>query len=107
MAAEKGNTYFVFDRGKTAKITECCRLSLQAREADLGDAKTPWKMRYSALQNVTLNLPRAAYEANRNDDEAVRAAASATWNSRSRRTSRRRRSSRSCSRSRTTGRSRC
>ena len=32
VAAEKGNTYFVFDRGETAKISECCRLSLQAGE---------------------------------------------------------------------------
>ncbi|MBA2848298.1 anaerobic ribonucleoside-triphosphate reductase [Thermosulfuriphilus ammonigenes] len=67
VAAEKGNTYFVFDRGETAKISECCRLSFKLEEQDLADANTPWKMRYSALQNVTLNLPRIAYEA-RGDD---------------------------------------
>ncbi len=67
VAADKGNTYFVFDRGKTAKISECCRLSFKLNESDLRDAKTPWKMRYSALQNVTLNLPRIAYRANHND----------------------------------------
>jgi ribonucleoside-triphosphate reductase len=27
VASDKGNTYFVFDRGETAKISECCRLS--------------------------------------------------------------------------------
>jgi ribonucleoside-triphosphate reductase len=61
VAAEKGNTYFVFDRGSTAKISECCRLSFKLDAQDLADAKQPWKMRYSALQNVTLNLPRLGY----------------------------------------------
>ncbi len=61
VASEKGNTYFVFDRGDTAKISECCRLSFKLDPADLEDAKQPWKMRYCALQNVTLNLPRIAY----------------------------------------------
>ena len=64
VAAEKGNTYFVFDRGSTAKISECCRLSFKLDDNDLNDAKEPWKMRYSALQNVTLNLPRLGYETN-------------------------------------------
>jgi len=63
VAAEKGNTYYVFDRGETAKISECCRLSFKLEQSDLDDAKQPWKMRYSALQNITLNLPRAAYKA--------------------------------------------
>ena len=67
VAAEKGNTYFVFDRGNTAKISECCRLSFKLEQSDLDDARTPWKMRYSAMQNVTINLPRVAYEANQND----------------------------------------
>jgi len=67
VASEKGNTYFVFDRGETAKISECCRLSFKLEKSDLDDAREPWKMRYSALQNVTLNLPRIAYEAEGNE----------------------------------------
>jgi ribonucleoside-triphosphate reductase len=67
VAAEKGNTYFVFDRGSTAKISECCRLSFKLDDQDLLDAKEPWRMRYSALQNVTLNLPRLGYTS-RGDD---------------------------------------
>ncbi len=67
IATEKGNTYFVFDRGNTAKISECCRLSFKLEASDLEDAKQPWKMRYSALQNVTLNLPRIAYDSNGDD----------------------------------------
>lgn len=67
VAALKGNPYFVFDRGETAKISECCRLSFKLDENDLKDAREPWRMRYCALQNVTLNLPRAAYEARGSD----------------------------------------
>jgi anaerobic ribonucleoside-triphosphate reductase len=67
IATEKGNTYYVFDRGETAKISECCRLSFKLEKSDFDDAVQPWKMRYSAMQNVTINLPRIAYEA-RGDD---------------------------------------
>jgi ribonucleoside-triphosphate reductase (formate) len=67
VASDKGNTYFVFDRGDTAKISECCRLSFKLDEFDLLDAKQPWRMRYSALQNVSLNLPRIAYMAKGDD----------------------------------------
>ena len=61
LSAEKGNTYFVFDRGDSVKLSECCRLSFELDEGDLLDARTPWKLRFCALQNVTLNLPRLAY----------------------------------------------
>lgn len=67
VASEKGNTYYVFDRGETAKISECCRLSFKLEESDLLDAKEPWRMRYCALQNVTLNLPRLGYMAKGDD----------------------------------------
>ena len=70
VATEMGNTYFVFDRGETAKISECCRLSFKLEYSDLQDAKEPWRMRYSAIQNVTINLPRIAYLA-QGDEEAI------------------------------------
>jgi anaerobic ribonucleoside-triphosphate reductase len=69
VAAEMGNTYFVFDRGDTAKISECCRLSFKLEQSDLDDAKEPWRMRYSALQNVTINLPRLAFRAKGSDQK--------------------------------------
>ncbi|MFA4906107.1 MAG: anaerobic ribonucleoside-triphosphate reductase [Candidatus Margulisiibacteriota bacterium] len=69
VAAEMGNTYFVFDRGDTAKISECCRLSFKLEQSDLDDAKEPWRMRYSALQNVTVNLPRLAFRAQGSDQK--------------------------------------
>ena len=68
LASEKGNTYFVFDRGSTAKISECCRLAFKLNDEDLAEAKQPWKMRFSAMQNATINLPRIGYMAERNDD---------------------------------------
>lgn len=67
VSSEMGNTYYVFDRGDTAKISECCRLAFKLEAPDFEDAKTPWKMRYSAMQNVTINLPRIAYEAVRDE----------------------------------------
>jgi len=67
VSSEKGNTYYVFDRGETAKISECCRLSFKLEANDILDAKEPWRMRYCALQNVTLNLPRLGYMAKGDD----------------------------------------
>jgi ribonucleoside-triphosphate reductase len=68
VAGEKGNTYFVFDRRNEAKISECCRLSFKLERSDIEDAKTPWKMRYSAIQNISLNLPRVAYQSGGSDE---------------------------------------
>ncbi|MBU0671678.1 MAG: anaerobic ribonucleoside-triphosphate reductase, partial [Candidatus Margulisbacteria bacterium] len=67
VSTEMGNTYYVFDRGDTAKISECCRLSFKLEKSDLDDAREPWRMRYSALQNVTINLPRLSYKAGGSD----------------------------------------
>lgn len=63
VAAYQGITYFVFDRGGQVTVSQCCRLKLKLGEQDLEEAKTPEKMRFTALQNITLNLPRAAYMA--------------------------------------------
>ncbi len=68
VASEKGNTYFVFDRGGVAKLSECCRLSFELDEEDLAEARRPWKLRFCALQNVTLNLPRCAYRSGGDTD---------------------------------------
>ncbi|MFA4967678.1 MAG: anaerobic ribonucleoside-triphosphate reductase [Candidatus Margulisiibacteriota bacterium] len=67
VASAMGNPYFVFDRGETAKISECCRLAFKLEYSDLQDAKEPWRMRYSAIQNITINLPRIAYLAEKNE----------------------------------------
>lgn len=68
VASKQGITYFVFDRGEAVTVSQCCRLKLKLGEQDLQETKSPEKMRFSALQNVTINLPRIAYKANGNDE---------------------------------------
>ena len=70
VAAEKGNTYFVFDRGETVNVSECGRLDLATDAEELDNIKSPWSMRYFALQNVSINLPRLGYRAD-GDDETL------------------------------------
>jgi anaerobic ribonucleoside-triphosphate reductase len=67
VASHQGITYFVFDRGDEVTVSQCCRLKLKLSPADLDQTKTPEVMRFSALQNVTVNLPRIAYKAQGND----------------------------------------
>lgn len=67
VASKQGITYFVFDRGDEVTVSQCCRLKLKLNEKDLSETKTPEKMRFSALQNITINLPRTAYKAQGND----------------------------------------
>jgi ribonucleoside-triphosphate reductase len=67
VASKQGITYFVFDRGDEVTVSQCCRLKLKLSHEQLGETATPEKMRFSALQNVTINLPRIAYKARGND----------------------------------------
>ncbi|MDO9556934.1 MAG: anaerobic ribonucleoside-triphosphate reductase [Coriobacteriia bacterium] len=67
VASKQGITYFVFDRGDEITVSQCCRLKLKLSQEQLGETKTPERMRFSALQNVTINLPRIAYKAQGND----------------------------------------
>ena len=68
VAAKQGITYFVFDRGDSCTVSQCCRLKLRLGEEDMAETKTPEKMRFSALQNVTVNLPRMAYKAHGSEE---------------------------------------
>ncbi|MFH1149913.1 MAG: anaerobic ribonucleoside-triphosphate reductase [Actinomycetota bacterium] len=68
VASKQGITYFVFDRGDEVTVSQCCRLKLKLREEDLLEALTPERMRFSALQNITINLPRIAYRAQGSDE---------------------------------------
>lgn len=67
VASKQGITYFVFDRGSEVTVSQCCRLKLRLGEKDLQEAETPEKLRFTALQNVTINLPRIAYKARGSD----------------------------------------
>jgi ribonucleoside-triphosphate reductase len=68
VASKQGITYFVFDRGDEITVSQCCRLKLKLQEQDLLEAMTPEKMRFSALQNITINLPRLAYRAHGSEE---------------------------------------
>jgi ribonucleoside-triphosphate reductase len=68
VASRQGITYFVFDRGDEITVSQCCRLKLKLKEQDLQEVMTPERMRFSALQNITINLPRIAYKANGSDE---------------------------------------
>ena len=68
VAGEKGNTYFVFDQEDTISISECGRLNFKEEKEELENTTIPWKMRYTAIQNVTINLPRLGYKSNGNDE---------------------------------------
>ncbi|MDZ4181104.1 MAG: anaerobic ribonucleoside-triphosphate reductase, partial [Coriobacteriia bacterium] len=67
VASKQGITYFVFDHGDEVTVSQCCRLKLKLSHEQLRETATPEKMRFSALQNVTINLPRIAYKAQGND----------------------------------------
>ena len=51
VASKMGNTYFVFDRGETAKISECCRLSFKLTSEDIEDALENALLRASECYN--------------------------------------------------------
>jgi ribonucleoside-triphosphate reductase len=68
VAGEKGNASFVFDRRGVIKAYECGFPTLMEKGKLSEETKEPWKMRCSAIQNVTLNLPRLGYRADGGDD---------------------------------------
>jgi ribonucleoside-triphosphate reductase len=68
VAGDKGNTCFLFDRYGMIKASEACFLDDKNKKNHKMEASTPWKTRFSAIQNVTLNLPRLGYRADSDDN---------------------------------------
>lgn len=60
LAAKNGSTYFVFDRDSVS-LSSCCRL--RQTIDDMSIIKHPEHLRTLGLQNVTINIPQAAYRA--------------------------------------------
>jgi ribonucleoside-triphosphate reductase len=61
--SKRGSIYILYDRGESVKVAQCCRLSLELSAADLNAiAEHPEDVRFSAWQNITINLPRVAYK---------------------------------------------
>jgi ribonucleoside-triphosphate reductase len=60
LAAENGVPYFVFDRDEVT-LSACCRLRTAIDDQHM--IAHPESMRFCGFQNVTINLPQAAYRA--------------------------------------------
>lgn len=60
IASENGTPYFIFDRDSIS-LSACCRLKNEITDVQM--IKNPEKMRFSGIQNVTINLPQCAYRA--------------------------------------------
>jgi len=61
LAAKNGSTYFMFDRdGAGATLAQCCRLKEKVTDPYL--LKHPENIRFTGFQNVTINLPQAAFK---------------------------------------------
>jgi len=69
VASENGTTYFVFDRGNEAVLSQCCRL--RQRIDDMYMIEHPESMRFCGFQNITINLPQAAYRAGKNNIDGL------------------------------------
>jgi len=60
VASENGSPYFVFDRNAMT-VAACCRLKTIITDIEM--IKHPERLRFCGFQNVTINLPQAAYRA--------------------------------------------
>lgn len=67
VASENGSPYFVFDRDEVT-LSACCRLRTAIEDVYM--IKHLESMRFCGFQNVTINLPQAAFRAGRGNVEA-------------------------------------
>jgi anaerobic ribonucleoside-triphosphate reductase len=68
VASENGSPYFVFDRDEVT-LAQCCRLRTKVEDEYV--IKHPESMRFCGFQNVTINLPQAAYRAGEGNFEEL------------------------------------
>lgn len=68
LASENGVPYFIFDRDEVT-LSACCRLRTTIQDDYM--IRHPESMRFCGFQNVTINLPQAAYRAGRGDWKAL------------------------------------
>jgi anaerobic ribonucleoside-triphosphate reductase len=66
IASENGSPYFIFDREATT-LSACCRLRTTIEDDYM--LKHPESLRFCGFQNVTINLPQAAYRAGKGNIE--------------------------------------
>jgi ribonucleoside-triphosphate reductase len=68
IASENGVPYFIFDRDEVT-LSACCRLRTVILDNYM--IKHPESMRFCGFQNITINLPQAAYRAGAGNWEAL------------------------------------
>ena len=66
IASENGVPYFIFDRDEVT-LSACCRLRTTIKDDYM--IRHPESMRFCGFQNITINLPQAAYRAGRGNWE--------------------------------------
>lgn len=69
LAAKNGSTYFIFDRDEVT-LSACCRL--RTTISDNRMLRHPENMRFCGFQNVTINIPQAAYRAARKGGDILK-----------------------------------
>ena len=68
IASENGVPYFIFDRDEIT-LSACCRLRTTIEDEYM--IQHPESMRFCGFQNVTINLPQAAYRAGKGNFEKL------------------------------------
>jgi len=68
VASENGTPYFIFDRSEVT-LAACCRLRTTIDDDYV--IRHPESMRFCGFQNVTLNLPQAAYRAGKGNYQGL------------------------------------
>ncbi len=68
LASSNGSTYFVFDRDEVT-LSACCRLRTTIESNRM--LTHPENMRFCGFQNVTINIPQAAYRASRSNGKEI------------------------------------
>lgn len=68
LAAKNGSTYFVFDRDSVS-LSSCCRL--RTKITDMSMLNHPESLRTLGFQNVTINIPQAAFRAARAGEKTL------------------------------------
>ncbi len=68
IASENGTPYFIFDRDEVT-LSACCRLRTTITDNYM--LKHPESMRFCGFQNVTVNLPQAAYRAGKGNFDGL------------------------------------
>ena len=68
IASENGTPYFVFDRDEVT-LSACCRLRTTIEDNYM--IQHPESMRFCGFQNVSINLPQAAYRAGKGNMDGI------------------------------------